>query len=414
MGRQDAQRADCPSGDGHRRQRTASSNTSRAALNPRGTNVVSFGVPTKGRARARLPCGACIVTLRARGEFALFNRSHYEDVLVVRVNNLVPESLWKERYGHIRDFEELLCEHDTIVLKFFLHISKSEQERRLLDREKDPSTAWKLNVNDWRTREKWRDFQDAYEEVLRRCATPQGALAYRASGQQVVPATWRSSPRPSTRCGRTRRSGSASSTTWGCAALPSWRNTAGCRPLNVASLARETRARATSRAEILSRQSGPTKRCPRRPGCVIGSPQNLAYEGRMTSLLPRPPAPTPRLPFTHRTDATCWVAPSAWRVPGPVPGPHAELGDDGRGMMLSEPGKSSRALGPATQSEPTAQAAPTPPGDEGLSPHSLAVRARWVTVPGWSLDAFLGCAHPAECRLERRYRVPLPCDGAAP
>lgn len=141
------------------------------SLNPRGINVVSFGVPTKEeiehdflwRVHRHAP---------RKGEFALFNRSHYEDVLVVRVNNLVPESLWKERFGHIRDFEELLVEHDTIVLKFFLHISKGEQERRLLDREKDPSTAWKLNVNDWRTREKWRDFQDAYEDVLRRCATP--------------------------------------------------------------------------------------------------------------------------------------------------------------------------------------------------------------------------------------------------
>jgi polyphosphate kinase 2 (PPK2 family) len=132
---------------------------------------VSFGVPTKEeiehdflwRVHRHAP---------RKGEFALFNRSHYEDVLVVRVNNLVPESLWKERFGHIRDFEELLVEHDTIVLKFFLHISKGEQERRLLDREKDPSTAWKLNVNDWRTREKWNDFQDAYEDALRRCSTP--------------------------------------------------------------------------------------------------------------------------------------------------------------------------------------------------------------------------------------------------
>lgn len=140
-------------------------------LNPRGINVVSFGVPTKEeqehdflwRVHRHAP---------RKGEFALFNRSHYEDVLVVRVNELVPESIWKERFGHIRDFEELLSEHDTIVLKFFLHISKGEQERRLLDREKDPSTAWKLNVNDWRTREKWGDFQEAYEDVLRRCATP--------------------------------------------------------------------------------------------------------------------------------------------------------------------------------------------------------------------------------------------------
>lgn len=140
-------------------------------LNPRGINVVSFGVPTKEeldhdflwRVHRHAP---------RKGEFALFNRSHYEDVLVVRVNELAPESIWKERFGHIRDFEELLSEHDTIVLKFFLHISKNEQERRLLDREKDPSTAWKLNVNDWHTREKWSAFQAAYEDALRRCSTP--------------------------------------------------------------------------------------------------------------------------------------------------------------------------------------------------------------------------------------------------
>lgn len=139
-------------------------------LNPRGINVVSFGVPTKEELEHDFLWRVHRHTPR-KGEFALFNRSHYEDVLVVRVNELAPESIWKERFGHIRDFEELLCEHDTIVLKFFLHISKGEQERRLLDREKDPSTAWKLNVNDWRTREKWNDFQDAYEDVLRRCST---------------------------------------------------------------------------------------------------------------------------------------------------------------------------------------------------------------------------------------------------
>ena len=140
-------------------------------LNPRGISVVSFGVPTKEELEHDFLWRIHKHTPR-RGEWTLFNRSHYEDILVVRVENLCPESIWRERFGHIRDFEELLCEHDTIVLKFFLHISKGEQERRLLDREKDPSTAWKLNVNDWRTREKWRDFQDAYEDVLRRCATP--------------------------------------------------------------------------------------------------------------------------------------------------------------------------------------------------------------------------------------------------
>ncbi len=139
-------------------------------LNPRGVNVVSFGVPTKEELEHDFLWRIHRQTPR-RGETTLFNRSHYEDVLVVRVNNLVPESLWKERYGHIRDFEELLCEHNTIVLKFFLHISKDEQERRLLAREQDSKQAWKLNVNDWRTRERWDDYQEAYEEVFRRCAS---------------------------------------------------------------------------------------------------------------------------------------------------------------------------------------------------------------------------------------------------
>lgn len=138
-------------------------------FNPRGISAVSFGVPTKEelehdflwRVHRHAP---------RKGEVALFNRSHYEDVLVVRVNQLVPDELWKERYGHIRDFEELLVEHNTIICKFFLHISKREQEQRLLERERDPETAWKLNANDWRTRERWDDYQAAYEDAIRKCA----------------------------------------------------------------------------------------------------------------------------------------------------------------------------------------------------------------------------------------------------
>jgi PPK2 family polyphosphate:nucleotide phosphotransferase len=139
-------------------------------LNPRGVSVTSFGVPSEEerehdflwRIHRHAP---------RKGEFAIFNRSHYEDVLVVRVHDLVPESLWKERYGHIRDFEELLVEHDTIILKFFLHISREEQEKRLLEREQEPRKAWKLNVGDWEDREHWDDYTEAYEEALSRTAT---------------------------------------------------------------------------------------------------------------------------------------------------------------------------------------------------------------------------------------------------
>lgn len=139
-------------------------------LNPRGVHVTSFGVPTAEenehdflwRVHRQAP---------RKGEFAIFNRSHYEDVLVVRVHDLVPKSLWKERYDHIRDFEELLAEHGTLVLKFFLHISKGEQKKRLLKREEDPRTAWKLNSGDWEERELWDAYTDAYEEAISRTST---------------------------------------------------------------------------------------------------------------------------------------------------------------------------------------------------------------------------------------------------
>ena len=108
----------------------------------------------------------------ARGRTAIFNRSHYEDVLVVRVHNLVPEAVWKRRYDRINHFESLLLDADTIVLKFFLHIDKSEQEERLLDREKDPTKAWKLAVGDWQERELWDAYTKAYEAALSRCNPP--------------------------------------------------------------------------------------------------------------------------------------------------------------------------------------------------------------------------------------------------
>ncbi|WP_437578955.1 PPK2 family polyphosphate kinase [Sorangium sp. So ce887] len=140
------------------------------ALNPRGVSVSSFGVPTTEEREHDFLWRIHRHAPRA-GEFAIFNRSHYEDVLVVRVHDLAPKSLWGERYDHINDFEELLAEHGTLVIKFFLHISKKEQEKRLLEREENPSTAWKLNVNDWKEREHWDEYTEAYEDVFRRCAS---------------------------------------------------------------------------------------------------------------------------------------------------------------------------------------------------------------------------------------------------
>lgn len=108
-----------------------------------------------------------------KGSIALFNRSHYEDVLVVRVKKLVPEEVWRARYDQINAFERLLVSADTLILKFCLHISKKEQEERLLEREKDPTKFWKLNLADWQDRQLWGDYTAAYEEMLAQCSTPE-------------------------------------------------------------------------------------------------------------------------------------------------------------------------------------------------------------------------------------------------
>jgi PPK2 family polyphosphate:nucleotide phosphotransferase len=140
-------------------------------LNPRGVNVVSFGPPTTEERQHDFLWRVHRHAPRL-GEFAIFNRSHYEDVLVVRVHSLVREKLWRERYGHIVDFEELLAEHGAIVLKFFLHITKKEQKERLLEREEAPETAWKLNPNDWKERDHWDEFTAAYEDAISKTAAP--------------------------------------------------------------------------------------------------------------------------------------------------------------------------------------------------------------------------------------------------
>lgn len=106
-----------------------------------------------------------------RGMMVVFNRSHYEAVLVERVKELVPEATWRARYDHINAFERLLAENGTIVRKFYLHISAAEQEKRLLEREADVTKAWKLNAGDWVERRNWPRYTAAYEEALARCST---------------------------------------------------------------------------------------------------------------------------------------------------------------------------------------------------------------------------------------------------
>jgi PPK2 family polyphosphate:nucleotide phosphotransferase len=107
-----------------------------------------------------------------RGHIALFNRSHYEDVIAARVHHLVPDRVWKGRYAHINAFERLLVDSDVIVLKFCLHISRKEQRERLLAREKDPRTAWKLNPEDWRELALSDEVDHAYQDMIDRCRGP--------------------------------------------------------------------------------------------------------------------------------------------------------------------------------------------------------------------------------------------------
>lgn len=151
-----------------------------ANLNPQGCRVESFKVPTGHELAHDFLWRVHRVTPEL-GIFGVFNRSHYEDVLVVRVHDLVPAPVWQARYEQINHFESLLASSGTIVLKFFLHISKEEQEKRLRAREEEVGKAWKLSAGDWREREHWDAYQQAYEDALSRCSTD-------AAPWHVVPA----------------------------------------------------------------------------------------------------------------------------------------------------------------------------------------------------------------------------------
>jgi PPK2 family polyphosphate:nucleotide phosphotransferase len=139
-------------------------------VNPLGCRVEAFKVPTEEELAHDFLWRVHKVT-PARGVMTIFNRSHYEDVVVVRVRDLVPKTTWEQRYDQIVDFERMLADNGTLILKFFLHISKEEQEERLLAREQDPSKAWKLSAADWRERERWDDYMQAYEDAIVRTST---------------------------------------------------------------------------------------------------------------------------------------------------------------------------------------------------------------------------------------------------
>ena len=139
-------------------------------VNPQGVDVTSFKAPTPEELAHDFLWRVHRFT-PAHGYIGVFNRSYYEDVLIVRVNNLVPKSVWKTRYETINQFEELLTTNRTRVLKFYFHISKEEQKQRLMSRIANPKKQWKFKMEDLPVREQWDDYMVAYEAMLERCNT---------------------------------------------------------------------------------------------------------------------------------------------------------------------------------------------------------------------------------------------------
>ena len=140
------------------------------AFNPQGTRVTSFGVPTEEELRHDF-LWRIHAAVPGRGRVGVFNRSHYEDVLVVRVNELVPQDVWEPRYDQINAFEAGLAQNGTRIVKFYLHISREEQKERFEARLADPQKHWKWSSGDLDARAKWDDYLAAYADALERCST---------------------------------------------------------------------------------------------------------------------------------------------------------------------------------------------------------------------------------------------------
>ena len=134
-------------------------------VNPQGVHVRGFERPTR-RELARDYLWRAHLQVPEHGAITIFNRSHYEDVLVVRIHNLVPEERWSKRYDHINDWERMLSDEETTIVKLFLNISKDEQKERLQARLDEPDKNWKFQKGDLGDRALWNDFQSAYEDVL--------------------------------------------------------------------------------------------------------------------------------------------------------------------------------------------------------------------------------------------------------
>jgi len=139
-------------------------------LNPQGCRVTSFKAPSAEEANHDF-LWRVHRAVPPSGQVAIFNRSHYEDVLAARVRKLVPKAVWTRRYDHINRFEQLLADSDIVIAKFFLHISKDEQRRRFEERLRDPTKQWKLSPSDLEDRTHWDDYVTAYQDALTRCST---------------------------------------------------------------------------------------------------------------------------------------------------------------------------------------------------------------------------------------------------
>ena len=151
-----------------------------SGVNPQGCAVTSFKVPsTEEQSHDYL--WRIHKATPARGMIGIFNRSHYESVLVERVKKLAPRELWSMRYASINSFEKLLAQEGTTILKFFLHISWEEQKRRMEARLKDPGKNWKFSPSDLKERRRWDDYMEAYEDALQKCST-------KAAPWYIVPA----------------------------------------------------------------------------------------------------------------------------------------------------------------------------------------------------------------------------------
>lgn len=144
-----------------------------SGVNPQGCSVTSFKKPSSLEL-AHDYLWRCHCAAPPRGMFGIFNRSHYESVLVERVHDMVPKKAWRRRYHHINQWEQMLADEGTVILKFFLHISKDEQKKRMQARFDDKEKNWKISPSDLSERKLWDEYQEAYGDALRECSTEHG------------------------------------------------------------------------------------------------------------------------------------------------------------------------------------------------------------------------------------------------